>query len=80
MTSRELSVLTRVRDAVRDGDAMLAQDLLSEIVDAEPFRPMARCAGCGQRFEWPGQRDAHLESGLCWGLRHAAGETEAEAA
>jgi hypothetical protein len=52
--------ILRALEAIEDGERDIAVAILLDLV-RDVSRPTGvTCAGCGQRFEWPGLRDAHL--------------------
>jgi len=56
MSPDQLAALVKVAESTRDGDPALVEALLDCLTDDGT---RFACRGCGQRFQWPGQRDAH---------------------
>jgi hypothetical protein len=50
-------------EALEVGDVEAATRILLDAVEDGPRPDGVRCDGCGQRFDWPGLRDAHHCSG-----------------
>jgi hypothetical protein len=46
-------------EALESGDQRLATDILLSALEDGPTALTFPCRTCGQRFEWPGLRDAH---------------------
>jgi hypothetical protein len=47
-------------EALEVGDQELAVSVLLNALEDSPRRERCACSDCGQGFEWPGQRDAHI--------------------
>jgi hypothetical protein len=59
----DLQVLSRViraREAVADGDLLLAEGILADLEAELTPKPTLRCRLCPSLFRFPGQLDEHL--------------------
>jgi len=66
------SRIIAAREALEDGDAGLALQILSELkADVAPRLRRYPCE-CGLEFEWTGLRDRHRDAGACQPIEEAA--------
>jgi hypothetical protein len=56
---RQLAVVAAL-EALEAGDVALAEAILLAAREDGPSRPHRVCPECGLRFDWPGQREAHV--------------------
>jgi hypothetical protein len=52
--------ITAALEAIEAGDVDLCTSILLGAGEDGPSDRRALCAACGQSFQWPGERDAHI--------------------